>query len=162
MIDALTSYGTLFSGRRKASRLTNADAERELLAAINGESTAKAKVSVAERWYRGLGGMVVGERKIGDGPWEPIPNIAYYGQEPFVQFVHHPSETEEQQLTRAIFENGYADNTIEVSMIDGILYVLCGHCDKITHTGEVICCQWAGRMYVKYIEAGIKKSFGDR
>ena len=84
MIDALTSYGTLFSGRRKASRLTNADAERELLAAINGDQGAK--VSVAERWYRGLGGMVVGERKIGNGPWEPIPNIAYYGRAPYVIF----------------------------------------------------------------------------
>jgi hypothetical protein len=92
MIDALTSYGTLFSGRRKPqpsptlppTRLTNADAERELLAAINGDQGAK--VSVAERWYRGLGGMVVGERKIGNGPWEPIPNIAYYGRAPYVIF----------------------------------------------------------------------------
>ena len=75
--------------------------------------------------------MVVGERKIGDGPWEPIPNIAYHGQEPFIRI-----EPVEDQLIRAIFENGYADNTIEVQMIDGILYVLCGHCDKITHTGE--------------------------
>lgn len=156
MIDALTSYGTLFSGRRRASRLTNADAERELLAAINGESTAeaKAKVNVAERWYRGLGGMVVGERRIGDGPWEPIPNIAYHGQEPFIRI-----EPVDDQLIRAIFENGYADNTIEVWGSTDDIHVLCGHCHQITNwrtNSGRFCCAWAGRMYSRYFEGNWK------
>jgi hypothetical protein len=146
MIDALTSYGTLFSGRRKPSRLTNASAEQELLAAING--SRDVRVTVSERWYRGLGGMVVGERKIGDGPWEKISDVVLYDRVPYVQM-----DTNEYQAIRAIFENGYADNTIILQRTGpyGGLSILCGHCHKITFAGGHWCCDWMHRMYDRYL-----------
>lgn len=117
-------------------------------------------VIVKERWTRDGRG----ERKIGDGPWEPIDNLTGRDAPPFVQYTHVPILGREfsdlggpsiEQLSRNIYELGHADNTIEVYEYLGYLAILCGHCHQITHpkiNSGWFCCRWAGGMYTRYFE----------
>ena len=138
----MTTYGQLATGRMTP-------AEREFMLAVDGDmpqyiigvdlgAREDRTVEVLERWFRDGRG----ERKIGDGPWEPIENPYWHAQPPFVLMEIPPD----------VHTNCSSDfcNSLVVEWCIDILIVICGHCHEARRLGDDLCCDWAKGMYQKY------------
>ena len=147
-----TTYGFLHSGR-----LTNADPERELMQAVDGELERQvmpneahaARTTTIARTGDHRAELTSDDCLDCDCGVDPKHDCFAL---PWAHAEDCPYRTQKPRTVTTVYEN----NTLTLESRDGLwITALCGHCHTESWLKKKFCCSWAESMFKRYFDGRV-------